>query len=100
MGKWESGIQDRIVTHLNHVGGDHIMVRVKHGTAFAVVGDPDIYGCYHGYYFAFEVKNEQGHLTKIQQHRIREIRAAGGIAFGVRTPDEAWTFLLREMRAR
>lgn len=70
-----------------------IWLRVKHGTAFATVGDPDIYGCLHGVMFAFEVKNDTGTLTKIQQYRLREITRAGGRAYGVHAVEDALRIL-------
>lgn len=90
MGKRERGIQDRTVQHListfSRIG---IVVRVKHGTAFAVAGDPDIYGIVSGNGFAFEIKNEDGQLTKIQIHRLREFRHAGAIVGAIQSAEEA-----------
>jgi hypothetical protein len=93
MGRRESGIQSRTVTAAVERYGKRIWIRVKHGTAFAVVGDPDIYGALDGWFFAFEVKNEDGHATKIQLFRIKEIRAAGGMAEVIDTPQDALRFL-------
>ena len=93
MGKRESGIQSRTVDAIVEKYGRRVWVRVKHGTAYAVVGDPDIYGLLDGWFFAFEVKNEEGKATKIQLLRIREIRAAGGLADLIDNPQDALRLL-------
>lgn len=97
MGKRERGIQSRTVTLLCQKFW-RIVVRVKHGTPFAVAGDPDIYGCVssrriRGRMFAFEVKNEDGQLTKIQTHRLKEFEAAGAITGAIREPEDAVWFI-------
>ncbi len=93
MSQFESSIQTRIAERAKRQYGKRIVVRVKHGTLFAVVGDPDIYGCLDGMYFAFEVKNEEGKITTIQRHRLREVTLAGGNAAAVRSADGALTLL-------
>lgn len=93
MGKRESGIQSRTVEAIVNEYGRRVWVRVKHGTTYAVVGDPDIYGCLGGWFFAFEVKNEDGTPAKIQLHRIMEIRATGGLAELIDSPADALYYL-------
>ncbi len=93
MSKRESGIQAAIIQAATAEWGNRIYIRVTHGTAYAVAGDPDVYGCLRGWFFGVEVKNETGELTKIQQYRLTEIRIAGGRAIGVRDVDEAMIFL-------
>ncbi len=93
MGKRESGIQTRTVDAIVEHYGRRVWIRVKHGTAYAVVGDPDLYGVLDGWFFAFEVKNEEGSATKIQLLRIREIRRAGGMAELIDDPKQAMGFL-------
>lgn len=88
VGKRESGIQKRTVD-LIYESYQHVVARVKHGTAYAVVGDPDIYGVLNGKGFAFEVKNEEGKLTKIQEQRLSEFEYAGAVVGAIRTPEEA-----------
>ena len=97
MSSFERGIQTGIIEEAVHVYGTRIWIRVKHGSTYAVVGDPDIYGCLDGLLFAFEVKNEDGRLTAIQRHRLKEIIQAGGNAAGVRSVQEAMA-LLKEWR--
>jgi hypothetical protein len=93
VGKRESGIQSRTVEAAKQKYGSRIWVRVKHGDGYAVVGDPDIYGTLDGWFFAFEVKNEDGTPAKIQLYRIKEIRAAGGMAELIDDPAQALHFL-------
>ena len=109
MGKRESGIQERTVARLMGEFRPRIVVRVKHGTAFAVVGDPDIYGCITimkakaytmiGRMFVFEVKNEEGKLTNIQIHRLKEFQAAGAIIGAIDNPDDAVRIIRKAMYA-
>lgn len=96
MGKRESGIQGRTVALLSRFR--RVVVRVKHGTAFAVVGDPDIYGVVEGRGFAFEIKNEDGQLTKIQQRRLREFQEAGAIVGAIREPEDAVWFITEALK--
>ncbi len=93
MSKRESGIQSAIVRAAVAQWSTAIYIRVTHGTAYAVAGDPDVYGCLNGWFFGIEVKNEAGRLTAIQRYRLKEIRAAGGRATGVSDVDDAMTFL-------
>lgn len=99
MGKRESGIQKRTVDLL-YKNFEHIVARVKHGTMFAVAGDPDIYGVVQGRGFGFEVKNEDGELSKIQIQRLKEWKKAGAIAEAIREPKEAVFILNRELNVR
>ena len=62
-----------------------------HGSEFMQVGTPDIQGCYLGKFFAFETKNpeDRSNTSPMQERQMAKIRAAGGIAQVVCTPDEA-----------
>jgi hypothetical protein len=91
----ESGIQKQVADAIKARYREHAWVRVKHGTAYAVVGDPDLYGCVWGQAFGFEIKNEDGELTTIQTYRIKELKKAGAIAGGVQTPMGALSLLDR-----
>lgn len=93
MGKFESGIQSRFVDAAVKRYGGLIVIRVKHGDAYATVGDPDVYGCLAGHFFGIEIKNENGELTKIQIHRLREIITAGGVGAGIRSVEEGMLIL-------
>jgi hypothetical protein len=73
----------------------HSQVYVNHGSAYSAVGRPDLDGCVYGQHFGFEVKNDQGKLTKIQIYRLKQLKTAGAIVGGVRTPNEALRLLDR-----
>lgn len=60
----------------------------EHGGMYGTAGIPDIICCMDGRFFAFEVKNEKGTATKLQEATIRKIRAAGGTAAVVRSVEE------------
>lgn len=89
MTTFERSIQKRIVDAAAEKYGTRIWIRVKHGDAYATVGDPDIYGCLVGSFFVMEVKNETGELSRIQKIRLQEVREARGFAFAVQSVDEA-----------
>lgn len=60
----------------------------EHGGMYGTAGIPDIICCIDGRFFAFEVKNENGKATKLQEATIRKIKAAGGTAAVVRSVEE------------
>ena len=60
----------------------------EHGGMYGTAGIPDIICCMDGRFFAFEVKNENGKATKLQEATIRKIKAAGGTAAVVRSVEE------------
>ena len=53
------------------------------------VGVPDVIGCLKGRFFALEVKQPTGRLSKIQAYQSDRIRSAGGIADRVDSLKEA-----------
>jgi len=90
----EKRVVVRIMERLQEVEG--LVVRKRHGTVMGVAGDPDLYGCYLGRHFEFEVKrpNDPSSVpTKLQQERLREWRASGSVAGVVRSPAEALALL-------
>jgi hypothetical protein len=89
VGKRERGIQNATVHRIYAHYGEDVVARVRHGTVYAVVGDPDIDGVLRGRGFAFEIKNEDGELTKIQVRRLKEYKRAGAIVGAIRSPHEA-----------
>jgi len=97
MGKRESGIQTNTVNRLRLEFPGSVW-RVRHGTAFSVVGDPDIDGCVEGRFAALEVKNEDGELTKIQKYRLKEFSKAGAICGAIRDPNEAVGIIKKGLR--
>lgn len=60
----------------------------EHGGMYGTAGIPDIICCIGGKFFAFEVKNEKGTVTKLQEATIDKIKAAGGTAAVVRSVED------------
>ena len=55
-----------------------------------VAGIPDIIGCYHGLFFAFEVKRDATEKpTRLQLYYLDRIRRAGGIALLIHSVEQA-----------
>lgn len=54
-------------------------------TPGSVSGKPDIVGCYHGRFVAFEVKTKVGVVTKLQSYTLEKMREAGGVVSVVRS---------------
>lgn len=52
----------------------------------AKIGDPDILLCVCGFFVAWELKVGKNKATKLQAHKLDQIKKAGGIARVV-TPD-------------
>ena len=60
----------------------------EHGGMYGTAGIPDIIACIGGKFYGFEVKNESGQPTVLQEVTMRKIQAAGGIAVVVRSVAE------------
>ena len=82
----ESVIVRRILTYLKTV--PHCFCWKEHGGMYGTAGVPDIICCIDGRFFAFEVKNETGVPTALQEATIRRINAAGGVAVIFRSVEE------------
>lgn len=93
----ESQIKDRTIAALKRRG---VMVRKRHGSAFSVAGDPDLYGCapaacphcgaqVDGHHFEIELKRPGQQPTRLQEQRLAEWRAAGAAAGSATSPEEA-----------
>lgn len=52
----------------------------EHGGMYGTAGIPDIIACIGGRFYAFEVKQPKGRLTRLQEVTIEKIRGAGGAA--------------------
>lgn len=83
----EKQIVDSIVKYLRTIPG--CIVRKRHGTAFGVAGDPDLYGTINGRHFELEVKRDGNSPTVLQKRRMEEWRAAGAVVGVVHNLDEA-----------
>ena len=73
----EKQIQKKILKYLKSKGG--IWIKINQGM-FAIAGISDILGCFHGFFFALEVKRPQGKMTRRQQMFQIAVKKAGGIA--------------------
>ena len=60
----------------------------EHGGLYGTSGIPDIIVCDSGKFVAFEVKNERGKLSKLQEITIEKIQNAKGMAFKVTSLEE------------
>ena len=82
----EKDIVTAIMRYLR--GLPHCFCFKMHGGMYSTAGIPDIICCFHGNFYAFEVKTETGTGTQLQLNTIKKITAAGGQAFVVRSVDE------------
>lgn len=73
----ESSIKKSVMRELEKVPG--CVVRKRHGTAFGVAGDPDLYGTICGRHFELELKRPGEGPTPLQILRLEEWRKAGAI---------------------
>jgi len=83
----EKHIVDSIVRYLRTVPG--CTVRKRHGTAFGVAGDPDLYGTLNGRHFELEVKRPGNPPTVLQERRLDEWRTGGAVVGIVHSLEEA-----------
>jgi hypothetical protein len=59
-----------------------------HGGMYGTAGIPDIIACVDGRFYAFEVKQPGGKLTRLQKIALGKIQAAGGMAVKVISVEE------------
>lgn len=59
-----------------------------HGGMYGTAGIPDIIACIGGKFYAFEVKQPGGRLSRLQEVTLKKIEAAGGVAVMVTSVDE------------
>lgn len=59
-----------------------------HGGMYGTAGIPDIIACIDGRFYAFEVKQPGGRLTRLQEVTLGKIRAAGGAAYMVTSVED------------
>src|SRR3990172_12141022 len=83
----ESALVAGIITALREIPG--CVVRKRHGTAWGVAGDPDLYGSINGRHFEIEVKRRGEGPTPLQQARLAEWRRSGALAGVAHSVDEA-----------
>ena len=82
----ESAIVKSILSYLKTV--DNCFFWKEHGGMYGTAGIPDIICCLNGWFVAFEVKNETGKVTKLQDATLRKIMLAGGRAVVVRSVED------------
>lgn len=71
----ESKVKKRVVETLKRLGAYYFYpVTGGYGSS----GVPDIVGCFHGYFFAFECKAGGNKPTPLQELNMSKIREAGG----------------------
>lgn len=78
----ESVVQDWVKLQLTKkYGKDLYLFKVPQGPYASKRGVPDLVMSIKGLFVAIEVKTEHGKLTALQDHEIKKIREAGGLAF-------------------
>jgi hypothetical protein len=90
MATLERSLQKSIARRLNdlHRSDPTFVWRKRHGTAFGVAGDPDLYGSWAGVPWQIELKRPGQSPTELQQARLREWSASG-----------TWTGVVNSMAA-
>lgn len=84
----ESYYQDKIIKFLKEAYPEGFAWKEAAGP-YSRQGIPDVSAVIDGRYYGFEVKRPYiGVLSKIQEQTIKKIRAAGGIAEVVTSPEE------------
>lgn len=84
-GTRESSLIAEILRALRALPG--VVVRKRHGSAWGIAGDPDLYGSINGRHFEIEVKRPGERPTALQQARLKQWAASGARA-GVATSVE------------
>ena len=76
--------------------GNRCFAWKTHGGMYGTAGIPDIIACIDGRFYAFEVKQPSGRLTRLQEVTLEKIRAAGGVAVKVTSVEEVKAAILEE----
>lgn len=93
----ESGIKNKIIARLKDRG--YFVVKL-HGGPTQQAGLPDILCVRQGLAYFLEVKQPGEKPTKLQEHTMAKIQAAGGRAKVVTSVDEAAAFVLTTAESR
>ena len=83
-----------ILRHLKH--RPRCFAWKTHGGMYGTAGIPDIIACIDGRFYAFEVKQPGGRLSRLQEVTLGKIRAAGGSAFMVTSVEKIEAAILEE----
>lgn len=87
----EKHIVSSILKYLKTV--PHSFAWKEHGGMYGTAGIPDIIACVNGSFYAFEVKQPSGKLTKLQEITIAKIQNANGHAYKVTSVNEVAAIL-------
>ena len=93
--------ESRIVRRIMQALGEKFpraYFRKIHGNAFQHVGIPDIIGCVEGVFIGLEVKTDTGRVSRVQELEGEAIVRASGRFGVVRTPEEAVSVVIHELR--
>lgn len=91
MSSRETALVSGIIAALREIPG--CVVRKRHGTAWGVAGDPDLYGSINGRHFEIEVKRRGQEPTPLQQARLAEWRRSGALVGVAHSVEEALRIL-------
>ncbi|HOQ47251.1 MAG TPA: VRR-NUC domain-containing protein [Bryobacteraceae bacterium] len=94
----ESALVAEILCALRALPG--VIVRKRHGSAWGVAGDPDLYGSIQGRHFEIEVKRPGDRLTALQEARMKQWAATGALAGVARSVEDALHIVGADGRAR
>jgi Holliday junction resolvase len=76
----EKKVKNAVVKQLKELGAYYLFPATG---GYGTSGHPDIVGCYGGKFFGIECKAGKGKTTALQDLRLREITAAGGLGWVV-----------------
>lgn len=88
----EASIVNAISRHLVDRGVYHVKT---HGSEYGEAGTPDLFLCHRGRFLGLEVKQPGEKPRRIQQHRLEQIRRAGGIGECVRSVEDVEDLLCK-----
>ena len=80
----ESNLERRLLNKLNNLDGCRARSTLGGHTEY---GTPDIFGCFRGKTLVIEVKTEDGKVSKLQRHRLKQWRDAGAFTAVFRPSD-------------
>lgn len=84
----ESEIQSKIISYLKSINAYVLKIVVANRT-----GIPDVIACINGAFYAFEVKDEKGKTSSLQEYNLEMIRIAKGKCAVVRSVEDVKKFL-------
>src|SRR5262252_1887154 len=82
----ERGLLRAVSVRLDTVEG--LVWRKRHGSAFQVAGDPDVYFLWRGRHVEIELKRPGEEPTALQLHRLAEWKKGGAVTAVVHTIHE------------